>query len=103
MRWYDLVTAQYYIPRIITEARLFSNGTMTGVLVKYSFDPRLYKTLLFFIHLYDNPNESIHYDSFNFIPLTREEIVGLKVLCDDLDTILKGKITTSYYHVLYTP
>jgi hypothetical protein len=94
--WENSNIAQYYIPEII-------NKLGNALLTDYSFSPELVKASLFFNYLFQNPNIAINYDSFNFIPLNRNEIVGLVVCANTFETILSGKIYLSSFHIKYIP
>ncbi len=103
MNWIDPNVASYYIPKIIIDAQTYTLTQQLNILTKYSYEPKFAKSLLFFIQLFQLPNINLSYDLFNFIPLSRDEIVGLTVYTNTFDTLMTNKITLKSFHIKYTP
>lgn len=91
----DLKHASLVIPQIIVGASIDNNI--------YPVSTPLNKSFLFYRQLFVLPNEWIDYDSFNYIPLTYDEIIMYVYYSDQFNTLLTGKITNLTNKLMYIP
>jgi hypothetical protein len=104
----DVTKSTLFIPKIVSAAKIYLESTRSeriAILNEYQDVIEVQNYLLFYFKLFEQPNQVIDFDDFNWIPLTYSEVTMLSTYANVLDTLMQGDVNlfVNTQQVRYAP